>query len=80
MKVNYIKNIDKFFDVVKKCASEVYITSIDGTKIALNSSIGRFVTKAIFNNDKDREVIGDFEIETSNMDDLAIIVNFLTNQ
>lgn len=80
MKVNYIKNISEFFETLKQCSGNVYLKSNDGTNIILNSTIGRFLVTAIFNNKKDSEIIGDLIIEADKSEDLGLIANFLLNQ
>lgn len=80
MKVNYIKNIDTFFEVIKNCKDDVFIKSDDGNKIVLTSTLGKFLTKAILSKDTSREIIGNFDIDTDNQSDFEFILKYLMNQ
>lgn len=80
MKVNYIKNIDTFFEVIKNCKGDVFIKSDDGNKIVLTSTLGKFLTKAILSKDTSREIIGNFDIDTDNQSDFEFILKYLMNQ
>ena len=80
MKVNYIKNIDTFFEVIKNCKGDVFIKSDDGNKIVLTSTLGKFLTKAILSKDTSREIIGNFDIDTDNQSDFEFILKYLINQ
>lgn len=78
MKINLIKDIDSFFEVVDKCKGEVNVISNEGDKLSLKSKLCRFVLTTMASN-KD-ELLIDLEVKAENSEDTMLLLNYLMNQ
>lgn len=78
MKINMIKDFNKFFDIVDKCQGKVSIVSSEGDNIVLNSKLCRFVLAALA--EKKDTILNDLELKCDNPSDVALFLNFLINE
>lgn len=76
MKITYIKDTKKFFDMIDTCKGDVALVSKDGDRIVLTSKISRFIVEVLNNN----EMISELELYASDKDDVEKIVNYLIEQ
>lgn len=76
MRIKYISNIENFFDMINSCKGEVALISNEGDRIVLTSKLSRFVVTLL----NDSELLGDFEIQTSEKEDFERIVTYLMEQ
>ena len=77
MKINMIKDFNKFFEVVDQCKGKVSVVSPEGDNIVLNSKLCRFVLAALA--EKKDAILDDLELKCDNPEDVALFVNFLIN-
>lgn len=77
MKINMIKDFNKFFEVVDQCKGKVSVVSPEGDNIVLNSKLCRFVLVALA--EKKDAILDDLELKCDNPEDVALFVNFLIN-
>ena len=74
MKVQNIKNIDKFFQVVDKCKGKVELVTGEGDRRNLKSKLSQYVSMAnIFSNGE----IPELEIIAYEPEDIGKLVNFM---
>ena len=74
MKVQNIKNIDKFFQVVDKCKGKVELVTGEGDRLNLKSKLSQYVSMAnIFSNGE----IPELEIIAYEPEDIGTLVNFM---
>ena len=74
MKVQNIKNIDKFFQVVDKCKGKVELVTGEGDRLNLKSKLSQYVSMAnIFSNGE----IPELEIIAYEPQDITRLVNFM---
>ncbi len=74
MKVQNIKNIDKFFQVVDSCAGKEELVTGEGDRLNLKSKLCQYVSMAnIFSNG----TIPELEILAYEPEDIAKLVNFM---
>ena len=74
MKVQNIKNIDKFFQVVDKCKGKVELVTGQGDRLNLKSKLSQYVSIAnIFSNGE----IPELEIIAYEPQDITRLVNFM---
>ena len=74
MKVQNIKNIDKFFQVVDKCKGKVELVTGEGDRLNLKSKLSQYVSMAnIFSNGE----IPELEIIAYEPEDIGKVVNFM---
>ena len=74
MKVQNIKNIDKFFQVVDKCKGKVELVTGEGDRLNLKSKLSQYVSMAnIFSNGE----IPELEIIAYEPGDISKLVNFM---
>ena len=74
MKVQNIKNIDKFFQVVDKCKGKVELVTGEGDRLNLKSKLSQYVSMAnIFSNGE----IPELEIIAYEPEDIGKLVNFM---
>ena len=77
MKINMIKDFNKFFEVVDQCKGKVSVVSPEGDNIVLNSKLCRFVLVALA--EKKDAILDDLELKCDDPEDVALFVNFLIN-
>ena len=74
MKVQNIKNIEKFFQVVDKCSGRVELVTGEGDRLNLKSKLSQYVSLAnIFSNGE----IPELEILAYEPEDIGKLVNFM---
>ncbi len=74
MKVQNIKNIEKFFQVVDKCSGKVELVTGEGDRLNLKSKLSQYVSMAnIFPNGE----IPELEIIAYEAEDIGKLVNFM---
>lgn len=75
MKFHNIKNIDGFFDAVDKCEGVVELVTAEGDRLNLKSQLTKIIAYAnVFSGGK----IPEMEILTSNPEDMAKLIDFMT--
>ncbi len=74
MKVQNIKNIEKFFEVIDHCAGRVELVTGEGDRLNLKSKLSQYVSMAnIFSNGE----IPELELIAYEADDIGRLVNFM---
>lgn len=74
MKVQNIKNIDKFFQVVDACKGKVELVTGEGDRLNLKSKLSQYVSMAnIFSNGE----IPELEIVAHEPEDIDKLVKFM---
>lgn len=74
MKVQNIKNIEKFFQVIDSCAGKVELVTGEGDRLNLKSKLSQYVSMAnIFSNGE----IPELEIIAYEPEDIGKLVNFM---
>ena len=74
MKVQNIKIIEKFFQVVDKCSGRVELVTGEGDRLNLKSKLSQYVSMAnIFSNGE----IPELEIIAYEPEDIGKLVNFM---
>lgn len=74
MKVENIKNIDKFFSVVEKCKGKVELVTPEGDRLNLKSTLTKYVALAKAFSDGN---IGCMEIIAYEVEDAQLIMKFM---
>lgn len=77
MKVQNIKNIDKFFSVVDSCEGKVELVTGEGDRLNLKSKLSQYVALANVFSDG---TIKEMEIVAYEIDDIKKLINFMVNQ
>ena len=76
MKVQNIKNIDKFSKVVDQCKGRVELVTGEGDRLNLKSKLSQYVSMAnIFSNGE----IPELEIVAYEREDIDRLINFMMN-
>lgn len=76
MKVENIKEIDKFFSVINSCKGRVELVTGEGDRLNLKSKLTQYVALAnIFSNGE----IPQMEIIASEKEDVDKLLNFMIN-
>ncbi len=76
MKIENIKDIDKFFEVVDSCKGRVELITGEGDRLNLKSKLCQYVSLAnIFSNGE----IPELEIVASEKEDVDKLLNFMIN-
>lgn len=77
MKLENIKDVNKFFQVVDSCKGKVMLVTGEGDQLNLNSKLSQYVSLAnIFSNGS----IPEMELIASEPEDVQKLVNFMMNQ
>ena len=77
MKVQNIKNIDKFFQVVDACKGKVELVTGKGDRLNLKSKLSQYVSMAnIFSNGE----IPELEIIAYEREDIDKLIEFMMNE
>ena len=74
MKVQNIKNVDKFCEVVSRCKGKVELVTGEGDRLNLKSRLCRYVALDKLFSDSDIE---ELEVLASEPEDVTKLVNFL---
>ncbi len=77
MKVENIKNIDKFFEVVDNCEGKVELVTGEGDRLNLKSKLSQYVSMANIFSDG---TIKELEIVAYEPGDIDKLVSFMMNQ
>lgn len=73
MKLCNITDVNGFFDAVKKCEGDVYLTTPEGDRLNLKSNLTRYVvTTKLFQS----PIIDEMDLELSNPADITKMVIF----
>jgi hypothetical protein len=76
MKIENIKDVDKFFEVVDSCKGRVELITGEGDRLNLKSKLSQYVSLAnIFSNGD----IPQLEIIASEKEDVDKLLNFMIN-
>ena len=76
MKVNNIKDINKFFEIVDSCQGRVELVTGEGDRINLKSQLSKYVSLAtVFSSGTSPEI----EIVAYDPEDTHKIINFMMN-
>ena len=76
MKIENIKDIDKFFEVVDSCKGRVELITGEGDRLNMKSKLCQYVSLAnIFSNGE----IPELEIIASEKEDVDKLLNFMIN-
>ena len=76
MKVQNIKNIDKFFQVVDQCKGRVELVTGEGDRLNLKSKLSQYVSMAKLFSDG---TISELELLAYEPEDINKLVNFMMN-
>lgn len=77
MKVQNIKNINRFFEVVDACTGKVELVTGEGDRLNLKSKLSQYVSMAnIFSNGE----IPELEIVAYEREDIDKLINFMMNE
>lgn len=76
MKVQNIKDIDKFFAVVDKCVGKVELVTGEGDRLNLKSKLSQYVSMASIFSDG---TISELEIIAYEPEDINKLVDFMMN-
>ncbi|MCI6174464.1 MAG: polya polymerase [Clostridiales bacterium] len=77
MKLENIKDVNKFFQVVDSCKGKVMLVTGEGDQLNLKSKLSQYVSLAnIFSNGS----IPEMELIASEPEDVQKLVNFMMNQ
>ena len=77
MKVQNIKNIDKFFQVVDACKGKVELVTGEGDRLNLKSKLSQYVSMAnIFSNGE----IPELEIIAYEREEIDKLIEFMMNE
>lgn len=77
MRVQNIKNVEKFLDVINSCKGEVELLTTDGDRLNLKSKLSQFVLMTnIFGSNSS---IGELELVAHEREDIDKIFNYLVN-
>ena len=74
MKVQNIKNIDKFFEVVNSCQGKVELVTGEGDRLNLKSKLSQYVSLANIFSDG---TIAELELIAYEPEDITKLVNFM---
>ena len=74
MKVQNIKDIDKFFKVINSCARKVELVTGEGDRLNLKSKLSQYVSMANIFSDG---TIAELEILAYEPEDITKLVNFM---
>ena len=77
MKVQNIKNIDKFFKVIDGCKGKVELVTGEGDRLNLKSKLSQYVSMANIFSDG---TIKELEIVAYEPEDIDKLVNFMMNE
>ena len=77
MKVENIKDIDKFFKVVDECKGKVELVTGEGDRLNLRSKLSQYVSMANIFSDG---VIKELELVAYEPEDIDRLVNYMINQ
>jgi hypothetical protein len=76
MKVQNIKDVDKFFKVVDSCVGKVELVTGEGDRLNLKSKLSQYVSMANIFSDGE---ISELEIIAYEKEDIDKIVSFMIN-
>ena len=78
MKIENIKDIDKFFKVVDECKGKVELVTGEGDRLNLKSKLSQYISLAhVFSVKED---IPEMELVAYEPDDVQKLIDFMLNQ
>ena len=77
MKVENIKDIDKFFKVIDECKGKVELVTGEGDRLNLKSKLSQYVSMANIFSDG---TIKELELVAYEPEDIDRLVNYMINQ
>ena len=77
MKVENIKDINKFFSVVDECKGKIELVTGEGDRLNLKSKLSQYVSMANIFSDG---VIKELELVAYEPEDIDKLVNYMINQ
>lgn len=77
MKLENIKDVKGFFEVVDKCSGKIELISPEGDRLNLKSKLCQFIA---FTNLFGSSEINSLELITENKEDATMILEFMTDQ
>ena len=77
MKVENIKDIDKFFKVIDECKGKVELVTGEGDRLNLKSKLSQYVSLANIFSDG---VIKELELVAYEPEDIDRLLNYMVNQ
>lgn len=76
MKIENIKDVNKFFEIIEQCKGKVEIISKEGDRLNVKSKLTQFV---IASNFFDNPIINELELIAENPDDRKLLIQFMMN-
>ncbi|MEE1114708.1 MAG: polya polymerase [Eubacterium sp.] len=77
MKIENIKDVDKFFQVIDSCKGRIELVTAEGDRLNLKSKLSQYVSLAnIFSNGAE---IPELELVASEREDIEKLMNFMIN-
>lgn len=76
MKVQNVRDIDKFFEVIDGCSGKVELVTGEGDRLNLKSKLSQYVSMANIFSDG---TIGELEIIAYEPEDITKLVDFMMN-
>lgn len=77
MKINNIKDINQFFEVIAKCEGRVELVTAEGDRLNLKSQLTKYVALAsVFSDGSIREL----ELVAYKPEDVNLLINYMMNQ
>lgn len=77
MKIENIKDVDKFFQVIDSCKGRIELVTAEGDRLNLKSKLSQFVSLAnIFSNNAE---IPELELVASEPEDIERLIKFMIN-
>lgn len=76
MKVQNVKDIDKFFEVIDSCVGKVELVTGEGDRLNLKSKLSQYVSMANIFSDG---TIAELEIIAYEPEDITKLVDFMMN-
>ena len=77
MKIENIKHVDKFLQVIDSCKGRIELVTAEGDRLNLKSKLSQYVSLAnIFSNGAE---IPELELVASEREDIEKLMNFMIN-
>lgn len=76
MKIENIKDVDKFFEIIEQCKGKVEIISKEGDRLNVKSKLTQFV---IASNFFEHPIINELELIAEDPDDRKLLIQFMMN-
>lgn len=76
MKIENIKDVNKFFEIIEQCKGKVEIISKEGDRLNVKSKLTQFV---ITSNFFEHPIINELELIAEDPDDRNLLIKFMMN-